>query len=45
MSENHQIHSGPGQVRDVAQDWHFQDMRIDKRESYRMGSTENRIHQ
>ena len=40
MSENHQIHSGLGQVHDAAQDQHFQDTRIDKRESYQMGSTE-----
>lgn len=41
MSENHQIHNGLGLVHDVAQDRHFQDTRIDKRESYQMGSTEH----
>ena len=41
MSENHQIHSGPGLVHDAARDRHFQDTRTDKHESYPMGSTEN----
>ena len=41
MSENHQIHNGPGQAHGVAQDQHFQDTRTDKRVSCPMESTQN----
>lgn len=40
MSGNRQIHNGPGLVHDAVRDRHFQDMRIDRRVSYLMESTQ-----